>query len=280
MSQSHSERCVLRGAREFPHPNGIRYGNLALHRGGGRIPARSKDRLGAVLLPVAVACVLCLAPPVAALAWTLSALKAAPTLSEVMSRLNETAKRLRTLSADLEYTKVTVVVDDKSTERGQIFYAKMRPPQLLINFTEPDRKVILMKKNEAEIYFPKINEIQEYDLEKHAELVQQFLLLGFGTDSADLEAAYTVKLAGEENVGGDTTAVLELTPRQANVATQLSKVQLWISEKSWLPVQQKFIEPSGDYLLTRYTQVQVNPPLSASTFEIRGAKGAKHVRMR
>lgn len=278
MSRPDSHRSAF-GGGEASRQSGIRHGNRALHSGSRRV-AKSEGRLWAGLLPAVLASVLCLAPRVATSAGAFHALKPAPGLSEVMSHLNETAKHLRTLSADLEYTKVTVVVDDKSTERGEIFYAKRQPPQLLINFKEPDPKVILMKKNEAEIYFPKINEVQEYDLEKHAELVQQFLLLGFGTDSADLEAAYIVKLTGEENVGGDTTSVLELTPRQANVAAQLSKVQLWISEKSWLPVQQKFVEPSGDYLLTRYTQVQMNPPLSASTFEIRAAKGARHVRMR
>jgi len=201
-----------------------------------------------------------------------------PDLAEILSHMNETAKRLRTLSADLEYTKVTVVVDDKSTERGQLFYQKGKSPQMLIDFKQPDPKTILMKRNKAEIYLPKINQIDEYNLEKHSELVQQFLLLGFGTESSELRKAYNVKLTGEEDIGGDTTAVLDLTPRKESVAAQLAKVQLWISEESWLPVQQKFIEPSGDYLLTRYTQVTVDRELSSSTFEIQAADGVKRVK--
>ncbi len=206
--------------------------------------------------------------------------KVAPGLSEILSHMNETAKRLKTLSADLEYTKVTVLVDDKSTERGQLFYEKGKPPEVLIDFKTPDPKTILMKRNKAEMYLPKINEIQEYNLEKHSELVQQFLLLGFGTDAAELQKGYNMKLTGEEEINGDTTAVLELTPRKETVAAQLAKVQLWISEESWLPVQQKFFEPGGDYLLTRYTGVKVNRLLPPSTFEITTAKGAKRVKMR
>ena len=206
--------------------------------------------------------------------------KVAPGLGEILSRMNETAKRLKTLSADLEYTKVTVLVDDKSTERGQLFYEKRKPPEVLIDFKTPDPKTILMKRNKAEMYLPKINEIQEYNLEKHSELVQQFLLLGFGTDAGELQKGYNMKLTGEEEVNGDTTAVLELTPRKETVAAQLAKVQLWISEESWLPVQQKFFEPGGDYLMTRYTGVKVNRLLPPSTFEIPTAKGAKRVRMR
>src|SRR5207248_1375389 len=59
-------------------------------------------------------------------------------LNGVLSRMDETSRRLRTLSADLKYTKVTVVVDDKSTEQGQFFYAKGKPPEVLIDFKTPD----------------------------------------------------------------------------------------------------------------------------------------------
>ena len=193
--------------------------------------------------------------------------------------MDETARRLRNLSADLEYTKVTVVVDDKSTEQGQLFYAKGKLPEVLIDFKTPDPKTVLIKKNKAEIYLPKINQIQEYDLEAHSELVQQFLLLGFGTAVSELEKSYVRKLVGEEEIDGDTTAVLELTPRNQNVGAQLAKAQLWINEESGLPVQQKFFEAGGDYLVTRYTAVKMNGRLPPSTFEIHAAKGAKRVKI-
>jgi len=202
-----------------------------------------------------------------------------PDLAEILSRMNETSKRLKTLSAALEYTTVTVVVNDKSTERGQLFYQKGNPPQVLIDFQAPDPKIILIKKNTAEIYLPKSNQIQQYNLDKHSELVQQFLLLGFGTETSELQKSFNLRLAGEEDIGGDTTAVLELTPRKETVAAQLAKVELWISEESWLPMQQKFFEPNGDYHLTSYTGVKVNRVLPSSTFEIPATKGAKRVKV-
>jgi outer membrane lipoprotein-sorting protein len=202
--------------------------------------------------------------------------KASPDQREVLARMNDVSKHLKTLSCDLEYTKVTVVVDDKSTEIGQLYYRSGSSPELLIDFKRPDPKTILLKKTQAEIYLPKINEIDEYDLGKHRELVQQFLLLGFGTDTGELQKSYQVKLTGEEDISGGTTAVLDLTPRNPSVSAQLAKVQLWISEESWLPVQQKFIEPGGDYLITRYSAVKVNRELPASIFQIK-APGAKRV---
>jgi outer membrane lipoprotein-sorting protein len=205
--------------------------------------------------------------------------KPPPPLGEILERMNDSAKRLKTLSANLEYTKVTVVVDDKSTEFGELFFQKGKNSNILINFQKPDPKVILFKQKKAEIYLPKSNQIQEYDLERHSGLVEQFLLLGFGTEVGDLQKSYTIKLNGEEVLDGDTTAVLELTPRREDIAGQLTKVQLWISEESWIPAQQKFFEADGDYLVTRYSAVKVNRELPSSTFRIAAPKDAKRVKM-
>lgn len=199
-------------------------------------------------------------------------------LSEILDRMNDSAKRLKTISADLDYTKVTVLVDDRSTESGRLFYRRSKNPEILIDIQKPENKVILFKKNKAEIYLPKINQIQEYNLQERSELVQQFFLLGFGSETGDLKKAYTIKFLREEELDGDTTAVLQLVPRKENVAAQLTKIEIWISEESWLPVQQKFYEPGGDYMIARYTAVKVNRSISSRTFEIH-AKDAKRVKM-
>jgi outer membrane lipoprotein-sorting protein len=198
--------------------------------------------------------------------------------TEILARMNDSAKHLWSLTSNLEYTTVTVLVDDKSTEYGELFFRKDKKTEILIKFEKPDPKVILFKRNRAEIYNPKINQIEEYDVEPRSELVQQFLLLGFGTEVAELKKSYDLKLVGEEEIQDDTAAVLELTPLRKDVAGQLSKVELWISEDSWLPVQQKFFQPGGDYLVARYSGTKVNRDLPASTFQI-DAAGAKRVRM-
>ena len=200
-------------------------------------------------------------------------------LKQILEHMNENGKRLKTVSGNFEYTKVTVLVDDRSTENGQIFLRKSKPPDLLLKFEKPDQKVILLRKNKAEMFNPKINQIQEYDLSKHAGLVDQFLLLGFGTDSNELKKAYRINYLKEENLSGDLTVQLDLTPRDPKVANQISKIQLWISEESWLPVQQKFFEPSGDYLLTRFSSVRFNPFIRSSTFRIDAPKDVKRVKM-
>jgi len=205
--------------------------------------------------------------------------KLPPDLSVVLSRMNDAAKRLKTLSADLEYTKVTVLVNDKSTEEGRLFFRKGKTPEIRIEMQKSESKVILLKKNKAEIYLPKINQLQEFNLEQKSGLVEEFLLLGFGSETGDLRKSYRLNYLKEEDLDGDTTAVLELTPRKESVASQLTKIQMWVSEESWLPAQQQFFEPGGDYSIARYKAVKVNLRIPSSTFEIHPADGAKRVKM-
>ena len=201
------------------------------------------------------------------------------TVGDVLSHMDDAARRLKTISARLSYTTVTVLVNDRATQSGYLFFRKGRRPEVLVRFSKPETKVILFKKNRAEVYYPRINQIQEYDLEKRRDLLQQFLLLGFGTGSGKLEGTYHVRYLGEKTLGGTMTPVLELTPIPKDVAAQLSKVDLWISPQSWLPVQQEFFEASGDYLIASYSHMRINEPLGSSTFKIRAKHGAERVKM-
>ena len=205
-------------------------------------------------------------------------------VNQVLGQMNEKSKNLRTISADLEYTKFTALVNDKSVESGRFFFKRDKSTtDILIDIEKPDQRILLLKKNPKEnkgqMYFPKIKQIQEYNLQQKSDLVQQFLLLGFGTDINALKKSYTVNYLREEDLGDDTTAVLELVPLKNNVTSQISKIQIWVSEESWLPTQQQFFEPDGDSLTARYLKVVRDRPMPSSTFELKAPGSAKRVQM-
>ena len=113
-----------------------------------------------------------------------------------------------------------------------------------------------------------------YDLGKHRQLVDQFLLLGFGTPGSELQRGYDVKLLGEENIAGLATSRLELTPKSPAVREHLTKVDLWISA-SGHPVQQKFHKPSGDYTQVVYSDLAINPPFAKDALALALPAGVK-----
>src|SRR5713101_6285919 len=107
------------------------------------------------------------------------------TLENVLKQLDTQAADFHSLTADLERTKVTVVVNDKSTESGKILVR--RDDKMRIELTQPDPRTILRDGDDFYIYNPKIHRVEEYNLGKKKSLVDQFLLLGFGTPGSDLK---------------------------------------------------------------------------------------------
>ena len=99
--------------------------------------------------------------------------------------------------------------------------------------------------------------------------MDQFLLLGFGTSSAELRKSYDIKLSGEETVSGQKTARLELTPKSLKAKEYLQKAELWVSLADGRTVQQKIHEASGDYRLFTYSDVKWNADLPDSSFKFK-----------
>lgn len=190
-------------------------------------------------------------------------------LEAVLAGMDQAAAKFASVAANLEYTKVTVIVDDHSTERGKIFFEKAKGKlRVMLAFQEPAEKYVLFANGKVSIYRPKIAEIEEYSLAQNQGLLEQFLLLGFGTPGTELQKAYRVSWQGEENLDGEPAIHLELVPRDAQVASRLQRIELWLSPQTWQPLQQKFYEPSKDYLIARYRNLQHNIKIPAQSFQL------------
>jgi outer membrane lipoprotein-sorting protein len=194
------------------------------------------------------------------------AAQSAFTVEEVLKQVDRQAKAFESLTANVERTKVTVVVDDHSTESGQM--QVRRDDKMRIELTAPDPRTILRDGDHLFVYTPKIHQVEEYDLSKHRDLIDQFLLLGFGTSAESLKRGYLITVEGEETMGGEKVVRLELTPKSEEVRRQISKIELWLDQSNWLPAQQKFYETgSEDYFVIRYTNFARNVPLPDSRFK-------------
>ena len=193
--------------------------------------------------------------------------------------MDKSAQDFHTLTADLEHIKYTAVVKDTSTETGHIFVR--RDEKMRIEIEKPDLRTILRTGDSLFIYNPKINRVEEYDLGKNRSLVDQYVRLGFGTKGEDIKKSFLVAVLGEEELDHKKTVMLELTPKSDLVRNQITKIQMWIDEASWLPIQQKFFEAgSGDYVLSHYTNVMKNLKINDAKFKQDWPKSVSRVKPR
>jgi outer membrane lipoprotein-sorting protein len=199
------------------------------------------------------------------------------TLADILRQIDRGAQEFQSLTADVERTKVTVVVNDHSTESGQI--RMRRDAKMRIDLTTPDPRTILRTGDRLYIYNPKIRRVEEYDLGRHRALLDQFVLLGFGTSANNLRNSYLITIEAEETLGSQKVLRLQLIPKDDEVRQEISRIDLWLDEATWIPAQQKFYETgSGDYFIIRYTNVVRNVPIADSRFRPDWPSGVTRVR--
>jgi outer membrane lipoprotein-sorting protein len=208
-------------------------------------------------------------------------LAAAPVNPEVLQRLDSAASHFQSMSATVTYLTHTDVIDENSTETGEVVMKKVAPGEVqgLINFTAPNQRSVTFEKRSVQIYYPKIKTLQVYDLEDHGEQLDKFLMIGFGTSGSELARDYTMTVLGTEAVKGTPglqAIHLELIPKSGEARQYVKKVELWISERGDpYPSREKITEPSGDSRTMTYSDLKINPQLQPEALKLKLPPGVK-----
>ena len=199
-------------------------------------------------------------------------------LEATFSRIDQAAQGFMAVTADVKTVAFHAIIQDEDKNTGKLFLKKnKREVRIRLDQLDPDRIIITIGPREVDRYLANAGTLEVYDPGKYKSLINQLLLLGFGTTSKDLESNYTVALGGPDTIGNEPTTRLQLTPKNQEVLKYMKRVDLWISDKSGVPLQQKSFAPSGDYTLFTYTNIMVNPNLPDTAVKFDPPKGTKVV---
>lgn len=191
-------------------------------------------------------------------------------LERVLSEMDQAAKGFRTAEANLTSDQYTKVVDETDTQKGKVYFERQgKDLEMAVNFTEPDKEYVVYANGKAQVYNPKIDQVNVYNAEKNRSKVEAFLLLGFGGGGHDLLSTYDVRYSGKENVGGVNAAMLELVPKSAELRNNIAKIILWVDPERGISVQQKMFFPGGDFRLARYTDIHLGQKLPDNVFKLK-----------
>lgn len=208
-------------------------------------------------------------------------LGAAPVNPELLQRLDNAASHFLSMSATVTYLTHTDVIDENTTETGELLMKKVAPgeAQGLINFTAPNQRSVTFEKRNVRIYYPKIKTLQVYDLEEHGEQLDKFLMIGFGTSGTELAKDYTMTVLETEAVKGmpGVQAIhIELIPKSGEARKYVKKLELWIPEHGDpYPSREKITEPSGDSRTMTYSNLKINPTLQPDALKLNLPAGVK-----
>jgi outer membrane lipoprotein-sorting protein len=201
-----------------------------------------------------------------------------PGLQEVIARMDKAAVEFKSMKAHVVYVTHTDVLNEDNTETGTAVMKKVRPGEVqdLVDFVTPDKKTVTFDKHRVQVYLPKLNTLQVFDLAKYGDQVDKFIMIGFGNSGTELARDYEMSVAGSEAVNGTAAIRLQLMPKSTEVRQYVTKVELWIPEQgNPYPVREKISQPSNDYRIATYSELQINPPLKSDELQPKLPAGVK-----
>jgi outer membrane lipoprotein-sorting protein len=203
----------------------------------------------------------------------------AESAAAILSRMDQAAPGFQAMSANVRLTTYTATIDDKTVEDGTLVMQRLKKNgsvRAILDFRQQkDARVIAFLGNIVRMYWPKTQFYQDYDFGKNNNLMDQLLLLGFGSSGKELAAGYDITAEGTENLGGQDTTKLLLIPKSASVKEKLLKIEIWIPAHAAYQIQQRFYQPANNYLLAVYNGIDFKPVIKGKQLDFKPPPGAK-----
>jgi outer membrane lipoprotein-sorting protein len=205
--------------------------------------------------------------------------QASDELQRVLKQMDQTAANFHTTQAAFVWDQYQKVVDESDTQKGVVYFRRSgNEVQMAADISDPTSpKYVLFTDSKVEVYQPKIDQVTSYNTGKDRAAFEGFLVLGFGGSGRDLLKSFEVSYIGSEKVSGVDTAKLELVPKSIKVRNTFNHIVLWIDPLRGVSVQQQLFEPSGDYRLARYSDIQLNQKIPDSAFKLKTTGKTKFV---
>ena len=201
-------------------------------------------------------------------------------LDAVLKKMDAVAAGFTTCQANFDWQTYQRVIDEiADVKKGVIYYrrsgkqiemmAEVKQAGTSESSLKAEPEFVLLSGGKVRLYQPKVDRVTEYDLGKNQSDFETYIVLGFGGSGEDLRKTFDVTYAGQQNVDGTATAELHLVPKSEKVRGTYKEIDLWIDLDRGISVQQKLIQPPGDYRLAKYSDIKVHEKIPDDVFKLK-----------
>ncbi len=187
-------------------------------------------------------------------------------LDEILEKVETANSHLKTMDADIKYSRVISLLDSEEVSLGYLQYKK--PKKLNLNFFPPRNEINVIDGTYIWIYHMEEKQVEKYQISSDMDSPQ-------GMDIFDLGYEYTTEKAKEnyiitllEDISTEEEALyhIELIPKDT-FDSEYDRILLWVREGLWLPVQYQMFESDGEIINTiELSNIQINPEIPDKIF--------------
>jgi len=196
---------------------------------------------------------------------------------QILSQMHEKARKLSTIQASIAQLK-RFQIGAKETYSGILYFKHEGPNKEKIRITYKSggqvTNDLLIDGDKITLYQPKIKQAIITSRSKQAEQNPEYDFLSAPYGSVPgLKKRYTITYVRDEPVGAFSTSVIQLTPVSAS--SSFTNVTFWVDQASWLPVQYKVDERTGDTTTLTLSDIKRNNEVPGDAFSLNLPKGTK-----
>ena len=190
--------------------------------------------------------------------------------------MDQASATFKGLTADVRKVSHTEVVNIDAVDSGTILVKRVKPhdTRIRIDLTNPRRETVTIGGGKVQIFYPQTNEAQEVDLGKNRGVVDQFMLLGFGSNSTELKNAYSVTFGGVDSVNG-RKGYADRAGAEGPGDSRQGQEMRTLDFRKRVDRTAEVYTGGGDYLLSTYSRMKFNPSIADAALKLELPKGVK-----
>ncbi|GAX59680.1 outer membrane lipoprotein [Candidatus Scalindua japonica] len=187
-------------------------------------------------------------------------------LDEILKKVEDANSHLKTMDADIKYSRVISLLDSEEISNGFLQYKK--PKKLNLNFFPPRNEINVIDGTYIWIYHLNEKQVEKYEINRDTDSPQGMSIFDLGYEYTTEKARenYTITLLEDIATEEEALYHIELIPKET-FDSEYDRILLWVKEGLWLPVQYQMFESDGEIINTiELTNIQINPNMPDKIF--------------
>jgi len=221
------------------------------------IPARRR----AIAATAAAAAVCCALVAPRAAAQKKPAVRERDVFDELYTRGKQANDAMKTLTARFTETTTSSLLTKPMIARGRV--AVERPSRVVLRYTEPDVRVVLIDGSRMTMSWPSRSLKQTTDIGTAQARVQKYFVNG---TADDLRGQFIIEDHGTTDKPG--TYYVTMVPKRKQIKENLARLDLWIDRTSLLLDTMKMTFTNGDTKTLAFEDVTPNALIEPGTFSL------------
>jgi outer membrane lipoprotein-sorting protein len=187
---------------------------------------------------------------------------AADAFDELYARGKQANDSMKTLTARFTETTTSTLLTRPLVARGRV--AVERPSRVVLRYTEPDARTVLIDGNAMTIVWPSRKLRQVTDISSTQGRIQKYFING---TAGDLRHEFQIE---DHPSGGDrpNAYYVSMIPKRKQIHETLARLDLWVDRTSLLLDVMTMTFANGDTKTMAFEGVVKNAPLDPATFAI------------